>query len=82
MGVSIVAMGDMDNAKTMLTTCQDAGSAVSCHSDLTIDPLIQYRYWLGAIRLLVAMGDRKEAIKTILSLDDMNLLTQPQPWGM
>ena len=27
------------------------------------------------------MGDKKNALKTILCLGDMQLLTQPQPWG-
>ena len=33
------------------------------------------------MRLLVAIGDRNAAIRTILSLGDMKLLTQPQSWG-
>lgn len=40
-----------------------------------------YRYHLGAIRLLVAIGNRKTALKTILALGDMKLLTRPQVWG-
>ena len=38
-------------------------------------------YWLGVIRLLIALGDREAVVMTVLALGDVKLLTQPQPWG-
>ena len=38
-------------------------------------------YWLGVIRLLVALGEQRVAMATVLALGDVKLLTQPQPWG-
>lgn len=80
MCVSVVAMGNTQHVVSALTACQDAGY-MCCHSDVWCCHGDVCRYWLGAVRLLVAIGDRSAAIMTILSLGDMKLLTQPQSWG-
>ena len=50
----------------------------ACLSHVTV---LSSRYWLGYVKLLVVMGDRSTALKTLLCLGDVKLLTEPQPWG-
>ena len=40
------------------------------------------RYWLGVVQLAVAGGNRREALLTILALQDATLLQDSEKWGI
>ena len=41
-----------------------------------------FRYWSGLIRLCIKKNRRQEALELVVSLSDLKLIKDSQPWGM
>ena len=41
-----------------------------------------FSYWSGLIRLCVQANRRQEALQLVVSLSDLKLIRDTQPWGM
>ena len=41
-----------------------------------------FRYWSGLIRLCIKTNRRREALELVVSLSDLKLIKDSQPWGM